>query len=244
MLRGLYTAASGMNHELKRLDAIANNLANVNTAGFKKDEMIAAAFREELYYAVQRRTVQPIGFAPLGVETDQSFTYLTPGTVITTDNPLDLAIIGEGYFLIESGDNQYLTRNGHFTRNAEGYLVTENGDLVLGENGAIRLDGPVTVSTDGEVRVNGQVVDRLLIVMPNEEASLVKEGHSRFLFDGGWTRLEVPLVQQGAYENSNVNTIEEMTKMIAVTRAYESNQKVIAVEDEVMNKIANEIGRV
>lgn len=202
MLRGLYTAATGMNHELKRLDAIANNLANVNTAGFKKDEMIGAAFQEELYYAVQRRTVQPIGFAPLGVETDQSYTYLTPGTIITTENPLDLAIIGEGYFLVDNGVNQYLTRNGHFTRNAEGFLVTDNGDLVLGENGAIRLDGPVTVSADGEVRVNDQIVDRLLIVIPNEEASLVKEGHSRFLFAGGWTRLDAPLVQQGAFENS------------------------------------------
>ena len=244
MLRGLYTAASGMNHELKRLDAIANNLANINTAGYKKDEMVGASFQEEMYYAVQRRTVLPIGTAPLGVETDQSFTYLTPGTIITTENPLDLAIIGEGYFLVESDANQYLTRNGHFTRNVEGYLVTDNGDLVLGENGPIRLDGSATISADGEVRVNDQVVDRLLIVTPNDEASLVKEGHSRFLFTGGWTRLEAPLVQQGAYENSNVNTIEEMTKMIAVTRAYESNQKVIAVEDDVMNKIANEIGRV
>lgn len=123
-------------------------------------------------------------------------------------------------------------------------MATDNGDLVLGENGPIRLDGTVTVSADGEVRVNGQVVDRLLIVTPNDEASLVKEGHSRFLFTGGWTRLATPLVEQGAYESSNVNTIEEMVKMIAVTRAYESNQKVIATEDGVMDKIANEIGRV
>jgi flagellar basal-body rod protein FlgG len=244
MLRGLYTAASGMNHELKRQDAIANNLANINTAGFKKDDLIGAAFQEELYYAVNRRQVQPIGTAPLGVETDQSYTYFTPGSIITTENPLDLAIIGEGYFVVDNGVNQYLTRNGHFTRNAEGYLATDNGDLVMGVNGAIRLDGPVTISADGEVRVNDQVVDSLLVVTPNDEASLVKEGHSRLLFAGGWTRLDYPVVQPGAYENSNVNTIEEMTKMIAVVRAYESNQKVIAVEDEVMNKIANEIGRV
>ena len=244
MLRGLYTAATGMNHELKRQDAIANNLANVNTAGFKKDDMIGAAFHEELYFAIDRRSVQPIGTAPLGVETDQFYTHFTPGDLITTENPLDLAIMGEGYFVIEANGNQYLTRNGHFTRNADGYLVTDTGDLVIGEKGPIRLNGPVEISADGMVIVNPQVVDRLLVVTPNDAASLVKEGNSRLLFTGGWTRLETPLVQQGAYENSNVNTIEEMVKMIAVTRAYESNQKVIAVADEVMNKIVNELGRV
>jgi flagellar basal-body rod protein FlgG len=233
-----------MNHELRRQDAIANNLANINTAGFKKDDMIGAAFHEELYYALDRGSVQPIGTAPLGVETDQVYTSLTSGTIIATENPLDLAIVGEGYFLIESGAGQYLTRNGHFTRNTEGYLATDNGDLVLGENGPLRLDGPVVIGDDGTVSVNNQVIDRLLIVTADDGASLVKEGHSRFLFVGGWTRIDTPFVQQGAYENSNVNTIEEMTKMIAVTRAYESNQKAIAVADEVMNKIANEIGRV
>jgi flagellar basal-body rod protein FlgG len=233
-----------MNHELRRQDAIANNLANINTAGFKKDDMIGAAFHEELYYALDRGSVQPIGTAPLGVETDQVYTSLTSGTIIATENPLDLAIVGEGYFLIESGAGQYLTRNGHFTRNTEGYLATDNGDLVLGENGPLRLDGPVVIGDDGTVSVNNQVIDRLLIVTADDGASLVKEGHSRFLFVGGWTRIDTPFVQQGAYENSNVNTIEEMTKMIAVTRAYESNQKAIAVADEIMNKIANEIGRV
>lgn len=244
MLRGLYTAASGMNHELKRQDAIANNLANINTAGFKKDDMIGASFHAQLYYAIDRRAVQPIGFAPLGVETDQVYTHMTTGNILTTDNPLDLAIIGAGFFVVDNGVNQALTRNGHFTRNAEGYLANDNGDLVLGENGPIRLDGPVEIGADGTVRVNNQVVDRLLVVIPDNAASLVKEGHSRFVFDGGWTRLETAVVQQGALENSNVNTIEEMTKMIAVTRAYESNQKVIAVADEVMNRIANEIGRI
>ncbi|NLC52836.1 MAG: flagellar hook-basal body protein [Firmicutes bacterium] len=243
MLRGLYTAASGMNHELNRQDAIANNLANINTSGYKKDEMIGASFHHELYYALDRRSIQPIGFAPLGVETDEVYTYLATGNILTTENPLDLAIVGAGYFVVDNGANQALTRNGHFTRNAQGYLATDNGELVLGENGPIRLDGPVEISADGIIRSNDQVIDRLLVVMPADEALLVKEGHSRFIFDGEWTRLETAVVQQGALENSNVNTIEEMTKMIAVTRAYESNQKVIAVADGVMNKIANEIGR-
>jgi flagellar basal-body rod protein FlgF len=243
VLRGLYTAASGMNHELNRQDAIANNLANINTSGYKKDEMIGASFHAELYFAIDRGSRQPIGFAPLGVETDEVYTHLATGSILTTDNPLDLAIIGAGYFVVDNGVNQALTRNGHFAINAEGYLANDNGDLVLGENGPIRLDGPVEFGADGSIMVDNQVIDRLLVVMPEDESMLVKEGHSRFILDGEWTRLETAVVQQGALENSNVNVIEEMTKMIAVTRAYESNQKAIAVADQIMDKIANEIGR-
>ncbi|NLM37588.1 MAG: flagellar hook-basal body protein [Firmicutes bacterium] len=243
MLRGLYTAASGMNHELNRQDAIANNLANIDTIGYKKDEMIGASFQAELYYALDRRSIQPIGFAPLGVETDQVYTHLGTGNILTTGNPLDVAIIGAGYFVVDNGVNQALTRNGHFTRNAQGYLVNDDGELVLGENGPIRLDGPVEIGADGVILANGHVVDRLLVVIPANEAFLVKQGHNRFLYDGAWTRLETAVVEQGALENSNVNAIEEMTKMIAVTRAYESNQKAIAIADDIMSKIANEIGR-
>ncbi len=244
MLRGLYTAASGMNYQLNRQDAIANNLANINTVGYKKDDFIGAAFQEELFLALDRRAVTPIGSVSLGVEVDQVHTQLTPGNYIATENPLDLAIVGEGYFVVETATAQYLTRNGHFTRSADGYLVTSEGDRVLGENGPLRIDGQVEISGDGSVRVDNQVVDRMLVVLPAAQNSLIKEGDSRFLLTGGWTRVQTPLVNQGEVENSNVNPIEEMTKMIAVTRAYESNQKAIAVMDEVMNKIANELGRV
>lgn len=245
MLRGLYTAASGMNLQLSRQDAIANNLANLNTVGFKKDDLIGAAFQEELFLALGQRTVTPIGTLSLGVEAEQNYTQLTPGNFMTTENPLDLAIVGDGYFLVEAPTGQYLSRNGHFTRNAEGYLVTTEGDYVLGENGPLRLIGErVEISGDGSVYLDGQLHERLVIVSPVEVNSLVKQRDTGFLAPEGWTRLAAPLVNQGVLENSNVNPIEEMTKMITVTRAYESNQKVIAVMDEVMNKIANEIGRV
>src|SRR5690606_5512808 len=113
-----------------RQDAIANNLANINTSGYKKDEMIGASFHAELYFAIDRGSRQPIGFAPLGVETDEVYTHLATGSILTTDNPLDLAIIGAGYFVVDNGVNQALTRNGHFAINAEGYLANDNGDLV------------------------------------------------------------------------------------------------------------------
>ncbi|NLW56592.1 MAG: flagellar basal-body rod protein FlgF [Firmicutes bacterium] len=245
MLRGLYTAAAGMNLQLSRQDAIANNLANINTVGYKKDELIGAAFQEVLFLAMKQGEVTPIGTLSLGVESEQNYTQLTPGNLLTTENPLDLAIIGDGYFLIEGPTGQYLTRNGHFSRNAEGYLVTTEGDYVLGENGPLRLVGDkIEFGDDGSIYLDGQFRERLLIVSPVAENLLVKQGDTRFLAPEGWTRLAAPHVNQGVLENSNVNPIEEMTKMIAVTRAYESNQKVIAVMDEVMNRIANDLGRV
>ncbi len=245
MLRGLYTAASGMNLQLSRQDAIANNLANINTVGYKKDEMVGAAFQEVLFLALKQRDVTPIGTLSLGVELEENYTQLTPGNLLTTENPLDLAITGDGYFLIDTPTGQYLTRNGHFSRDAEGYLVTTEGDYVLGENGPLQMAGEkIIIGEDGSIYLDGEFSGRLLIVSPVEEATLVKQGNTRFLAPGGWTRLASPIVNQGVLENSNVNPVEEMTKMIAVTRAYESNQKVIAVMDEVMNKIANELGRV
>ncbi len=245
MLRGLYTAATGMNLQLNREDVVANNLANINTTGYKKDEVTCTSFEEELFLALDRSGITPIGTASLGVEVDGVFTHLTPGNYITTGNSLDLSIAGDGYFLVESPSGRYLTRNGNFTKSADGYLVTSEGDRVIGANGPVRLDNrQVNIAQDGAILIDGRITDRLLIVLPTDQASLMKEGSSQFRLTGGWTRVENPQINQGELENSNVNPIEEMTKMIAVTRAYESNQKVIAVMDEVMNKIANELGRV
>jgi flagellar basal-body rod protein FlgG len=245
MLRGLYTAATGMNLQLNREDAVANNLANINTIGYKKDEVTSVSFHEELFLALDKYGVTPIGRASLGVEVEEAYTHLTPGNYITTGNALDLSITGDGYFLVESPSGRYLTRNGDFSKSVDGYLVTSEGDRVIGENGPVWLGNhQVNIGKDGTMVVDGQIAGRLLVVLPTDQASLVKEGSSRFRFAGGWTRDDNSQINQGEIENSNVNPIEEMAKMIEVTRAYESNQKVIAVMDEVMNKIANEIGRV
>lgn len=243
MFRGLYTAATGMNFQLNRQDAIANNLANISTVGYKKDETVASAFRERLVLATDRLETNPIGTISLGVNTADNFIDTSVGRYVPTENPLDLAVHGEGYFVVQTGNGIRLTRNGNFTRDLDGYLVTADGENVMGTDGPILINGEdVQVAQDGSVQVNGVTVNRILLVNPNNPNSLVKEGHNRFRVNGGLLQSEAT-IEQGMLEQSNVNSIQEMVKMIEVTRAYESNQKVIAVMDTVMNKVANEIGR-
>lgn len=245
MYRGLYTAACGMNYQLHRQDVVANNLANIDTTGYKKDEAVGLSFRERLLYAIDRRGIQPIGYTSPGVEVEEIYTDYTAGNYIITDNPLDLAISGGGFFLVDGENGPYLTRNGSFTRDAEGFLVTAEGEYVLGETGPIALHGEqVGIASDGMIYVDNEPVGRIMVVMPEEPASMEKVGHNRFRFDGNWVQVGVETtVLQGKLEQANVNPIAEMVKMIDVTRAYEANQKTISVMDDLM-RAASELGRV
>jgi flagellar basal-body rod protein FlgF len=245
LYRGLYTAASGMNLQLHRQDAIANNLANIDTTGYKKDEAIGLSFRERLLYAIDRQGIVPIGYTSPGVEVDEVYTDLRPGSYMVTGNPLDLALSGTGFFLIDGAGSPYLTRSGSFTRDAEGFLVTAEGEYVLGERGPIPLHGEkVDISEDGVVYVDDLPVERILTVRPENPAALEKVGHNRFRLQGGWQPTgEETLVLQGQLERANVNPIQEMVKMIEVTRAYETNHRAILVMDDLM-RAANELGRV
>jgi len=245
MYRGLYTAASGMNYQLQRQDAVANNLANIDTTGYKKDEAIGLSFRERLLYAIDRRGIQPIGYTSPGVDVEEIYTDHTAGNYVVTDNPLDLAVSGEGFFLVDAENGPFLTRSGNFTCNVEGFLVTTEGEYVLGETGPIALHGEqVNIAADGMVYVDNEPAARILVVMPEEPAAMEKVGHNRFRFDGNWARVGIETaVLQGKLEQANVNPIAEMVKMIEVTRAYEANQKTISVMDDLM-RAASELGRV
>lgn len=245
MYRGLYTAACGMNYQLYRQDVIANNLANIDTTGYKKDEAVGLSFRERLLHAIDRQGIRPLGYTSPGVAVEEIYTDFSAGNYMVTDNPLDLAVSGEGFFLIDGAGGPYLTRNGSFTRNAEGFLVTAEGEYVLGETGPIALHGEqVDIALDGTIYVDREPVGRILVVMPEDPASMVKVGHNRFRFDGDWMQAGVETtVLQGKLEQANVNPIAEMVKMIDVTRAYEANQKTISVMDDLMRAV-NELGRV
>ena len=242
MYRGLYTAASGMNLQLHRQDAIANNLANIDTTGYKRTR--PSVFRSGAIALRHRpaglhRLVTPPGAGP------EVYTDLRPGSYLVTGNPLDVALSGEGFFLVDGPGGPYLTRSGSFTKDAEGFLVTAEGEYVLGERGIIPLHGgKVDIAEDGTVYVDDLPVERILVVRPEDPAALEKVGHNRFRLQGGWQRAGMEtLVLQGQLERANVNPIQEMVKMIEVTRAYETNQKTILVMDDLM-RAASELGRV
>jgi flagellar basal-body rod protein FlgF len=144
MERGLYIAASGMLTELRRQDQIANDLANAATPGYKSDRSTQQSFGEMLL--ANGRTGQAIGPLGFGVQIDQTYTNWTPEAMRETEEPLDFAIQGEGYFAVRTGAGVFYTRNGQFTLSPNGTLTTARGDIVLGPGGA-----PVQAGADGRV---------------------------------------------------------------------------------------------
>ncbi len=242
VIRGIYTGATGMITQQRRLDVISNNLANVNTPGFKRDFLADTAYPEAPMYRVAQGGASFIGTLGFGVGTPTVHTDFTQGSLRTTDNPLDVALIGEGYFVVDGAQGERYTRSGHFFRDAEGYLVTSAGEYVQGVEGPINIAGSsVEITGDGTVMVDGQAVDRLRVVW-------FPPGTGAKLGETLWVAAEVFEVeqfhiQQGAVEASNVNSVKEMVDMINVLRAYEANQRVITSEDQLLEKAVNEIGR-
>jgi len=350
MLRGLYIAASSAIAEGKRVDVIANNIANVNTAGYKKDLMLTESFPKILiakldnempdidvlrrrpqqsgvavdssgemytadagagYFNVQTpegisrsRKIQfkineegflttpqgnyilgqngPINTGGQPVEIDSAGQVSVGGTVVDrlkisnpintisslsygvrssevrtdfeqgqvypTGNSFDLALTGKGFFCVETPEGERYTRNGSFTKDAEGFLATTEGYRVLGEDGYIMVEGKeMTVNEKGEVFRGDEAAGKLKIVDFSDYKLLRKEGAGLIAVEESSDMQPEPAavtVQQGFLESSNVNSVKEMVEMLSMLRTYESNQKVIKIYDELLGRSVNEIARV
>ncbi|MGM0471955.1 MAG: flagellar basal-body rod protein FlgF [Bacillota bacterium] len=245
MLRGLYTAASGMNAGQLRTNIISNNLANVNTTGYKKDQVVNKSFSEMLMKRLPDN--QTIGTAGAGVEVAETATDLSAGGLRNTENPLDWSINGEGFFAVQTGDGIRYTRSGNFTLNQAGQVVTQNGNFVLGENGPLQIadNGNLKVDNQNNLVVDGQIVDQIQVVTFNDNEGLVKEGDNlyRATAEAGEEFAAPSQVNQGYLEQSNVNVVSSMTNMIEATRYYEANQRIAKTYDESLNKTVNSVGR-
>lgn len=247
MIKGIYTAASGMLAESVRSDVTANNLANANTTGFKREVAVNKEFASVLMRRINDGDAEPvIGRLGLGAGVDEISTVHTTGMVRSTGNPLDVAIDGKGFFAVETPAGIRYTRNGSFTQNSLGELVTADGRRVLGENGPIRLTaGPAHIGEDGRVFSGETEVGRLRLVAFANEKSLVKEGDS--LFRDAANQRPMPAagaLRQGFLEQSNVNVVSEMVNLITAYRAYEINAKTVQAHDQLLDKAVNEVGKV
>lgn len=257
MIRGLYTASAGMQVEQMRQEIISNNLANLNTSGFRRDLAVLEA-RENMTI---RRTSDPLSADPLaatrrrpigelgvGVLVNRVVKRFEQGVLKQTDDPLDMALDGDGYFTVTNpnGDKLY-TRAGEFTRNAQGQLCTKDGHLLQGANGPIALPAGASfnVSKDGIVGVNGRPVDRLALArFDAPDRDLEKVGDTAFRYRGaGEPPVSTAQVAQGMVEGPNVNAVQEMVEMIAALRHYEANQKALQSQDETLSKAVNEVAR-
>lgn len=257
MVKGLYTAYTGMVHQQRRLDVISNNLANSATVGFKKEGATARAFNDELAIKIKDASEafidRGIGGMSMGVKFGETYRDYSQGSLRITDNDFDLALSGEGFFQIAFTNKQgetttKLTRDGNFTVNVEGYLVTKDGDFVLGTDGSpIQIDpnAKTTIDTAGRIIQEDMVVANIAVVDVEDYNYLKKYGENLFdLVEGGQLTESVAAVEQGCLEQSNVQVVREMVEMINVTRAYETNQKAIQAVDSMLDKAVNQVGRV
>lgn len=258
MLRGLYTAHTGLRNEQNRMDILTNNLANASTVGFKKEGSTSQPFREVLAVKIKDSsvglgTVQPIGHSRLGVKIGENYTDYTQGSFRVTGNTYDLALGGEGFFAIEftnkAGETSTMyTRAGQFTLNREGYLVTEDGDYVLDDqNRRIQLDTlqEARIQDDGTITQGENVVARIQVADFEDYNYLEKYGESYYRPIEGAGMIQADAkVKSGYLEMSNVQVVSEMVNMIAITRAYESNQKIIQTYDNSLEIAVTQLGRV
>ncbi|MBQ1949137.1 MAG: flagellar basal-body rod protein FlgF [Treponema sp.] len=256
MIRGWYTGASGMNAQQNRLDAISNNLANVDTAGYKKDVTVSKNFPELLLRRMNLDGVYetPFGSADaspvigklgLGVETNENYTDFSQGSFRQTDSNCDIAFSDKGFFCIETPLGERYTRDGNFILGKEGILLTKDGYPVLGEKGYIHAENDrFTVNSDGMITgEDGNLIDRFKVVRFDNERYLKKMGANLYSSNdiSGYAHIaegnERPRMIQGYLETSNVNVVNEMVQMIEVNRAYEANQKTITSEDSMMGTL-------
>jgi len=230
---GLLESVETLLNQEQRLHQVTNNLANVDTPGFKKETV---TFDEMLYQV--NRSRQRVG---KGLHIN---TVHQQGVVQKTDAPLDLAISGDGFFQVQTPAGIRYTRAGNFQRNNEGLLITANGYPVLGETGPVILNGSkVDVAADGRIFVDGAQTNRLTVVTADPQA-LKKEGENLFRLADGAAEEASPNSQilQGHLEKSNVNTVMEMTEMIDLYRAYEGQQKMIRAVDDMDDLAARRVG--
>lgn len=280
MLRGIYTSASGMSAMQSKLDIISNNLANVDLNGYKQDVSVLKSFPD-----IQIRrgkddglvsfplgsydTMPFVGKLGTGVELNESYTIFSQGSLKETSNDFDFALEGKGFIAVETEKGERYTRNGAFTIDKEGFLVTKDGLKVLSEEGPIQIKtNNFVIDKEGNIFVNSEYMDdpnrmvlkeenqwseteqigRLKIVRFPRERELRREGNS-FYYEDEFTGKPYiaegenrPTVLQGFLEAGNVNPVVEMTKMIEVQRAYEANQKSIQSHDQLLGKLITDVG--
>lgn len=244
MHKGIYIALSGATLKQAQMDIISNNLANANTAGFKRDKI---SFQEYLVSQMNNRTEPPDGrtmsfFGTIGTDFE-------PGGVVHTGNDFDIAIEGEGFFCLENGN---YTRRGDLRLDGEGYLVNQRGIKVLGTGGGpiqITDKGRVSINSEGEVSVKTvetelSVIDTIKVVTFSDTSALSKTGEDAFAAGSQEAKAVTAAVAQGYLEKSNVDAVKEMVQMITALREFETYQKAIQSFDESIGRVLSEMPRI
>ncbi|PKL89276.1 MAG: hypothetical protein CVV23_05930 [Ignavibacteriae bacterium HGW-Ignavibacteriae-2] len=235
MIKGIFMAARSLQSGEQHISVVANNLANINTNGFKREVPFAEILDKEGNLVVNQITDQK------------------QGELVSTSNPLDVALKGDGFFVVKTEDGQELTRDGRFNISNEGFLVNVNGQKVLSKSGEISFNqnifdqkNSISISKTGEIKIGDTSVGELLIANVDDARLLKKAGNNNFISsdENYKTQDESNFdVIQGYLESANVNPVEEMEAMIRTNKDYQSSYKIVNYLDESLEK-ANQIGKV
>lgn len=243
MIYGLYQSAAGMMTHEYRQDVIANNLANAETPGFKREIAVASERRPESPAGAHRGpSDQLLKTLSGGVWLAQTETDFGEGALVHTENPLDVALAGPGFFRVQKGDQTYLTRDGRFTTQPDGSIVSvTDGAQVLGGGGIpLRINprgGKPTIDDIGRIFQNRIEVGRLSVTDVDNYRALQKSGASRFTAHGA-SPVETPaIVQQGYIENAGVEPVKELVSMLESTRAYQLNAQMLTMQDQTAGRL-------
>ncbi|MPM15883.1 Flagellar basal-body rod protein FlgG [bioreactor metagenome] len=251
MVRGLYTAATGMMVQRNKMDVLTNNLVNAETAGFKRDTLVTSSFDQVMLSRIHDPNVSmyggnPVGPYSFGTHIDELITSYLPGVMETTSQSTDLALVGDGFFAVETPAGERYTRGGSFSVDGEGYLVNQDGYYLLGQNGRVRVGSTdFLVGLDGAVSGSMANPDVLRVVSFEDTASLRKEGNNLYYAygDAAPAAAEDVIVRQGMLEGSNVQLADEMVNLLTVYRKYEASQKIVSMTDQTLG-MATAMGKV
>lgn len=248
MIYGLWLSAAGLQVNEHRQAVLANNLANVETTGFKQDLVVLRerATESKTWAGSMGLTHPVLDRLGGGTFVGPSYTDFSQGSISQSDNPLDVAIVGSGFFTIEAGGRRYYTRDGAFSLDSQGRLVTARGELVLDDQGQpINLPNGAAARIDesGRVWADKAVVGRLGLVDFADPHRLVKVGQNRF--DGRFAQPAAfgGQLRVGALENSTVGAIENLARFIEASRAYQLNAQMISLQDGMLGRAVNDIAR-
>lgn len=259
MIRGFYNSVSGLITLQNEQQTITNNIANINNNGYKKRLLVKQSFDDVMIYNRQKLVGDKyvrnnIGTMNLGVKTSDVETIFTQGSFKSTNNITDFGIDGRGFFVAQNANGQEVyTRDGNFKINQQGYLITNDGCTVLGQNNITGEKEPIyvgnmnfSIDADNNINIDGMgVTQKLMTVDFNDDdyKTLSPIGDNYITTANPIYDARVNIIQ-GVLESSSVDATEEMTKLMEVKRQFETNQKFIKIQDEIVQKAATEIGRV
>lgn len=250
MLRCYYTAGTGMLVQRDKMEVLANNLTNVETTAYKSDSLISSTFGDMMIERLNDPKVVSakalVGALGTGTHIEEVYTSFEQGGVERTDRACDFALEGDGFFVISTPAGDRYTRDGSFSVNSAGYLVTSEGQYVRGSGGRIYVGGDgFTADKQGNIYLDGVLSDRLRIVTFEDLSVLRKEGSNLYYsISGGPIAATDTTVVQGSLEGSNVDIAEEITRLLSVSNAYQINQRVLNMMDKSLEKAVNEVGRI